>query len=124
MRTARFRVNRVALLPVLLLTVCVVPLASAATWTLVLLLVPVVAAVWVLRVGVDVGDDGVTVRSPAAARHVPWGEVAGIRVAERGDLWLVTTRGTEVRLPVLRTRDLPRLADVSGGRIPAPGKPR
>ena len=122
--TARLRMNRTALLPVLLLAVCVLPLASAATWTLAFLLVPVLAAAWVLRVGVDVADDGVTVRSLVAARHVPWREVAGIRVAERGDLWLVTTRGTEVRLPVLRARDLPRLADVSGGRIPAPAEPR
>ena len=121
MATARLRMTRVALLPVLFLVVCVLPLASAAVWTLVFLLVPVLAAAWVLRVGVDVGDDGVTVRSLAAARHVPWREVAGIRVAERGDLWLVTTRGTEVRLPVLRTRDLPRLAAASGGRIPSPG---
>jgi Bacterial PH domain len=119
--TARLRMTRVALLPVLFLGVCVLPLASAAVWTLVFLLVPVLAAAWVLRVGVDVGDDGVTVRSLAAARHVPWPEVAGIRVAERGDLYLVTTRGTEVRLPVLRTRDLPRLAAASGGRIPSSG---
>ena len=119
--TARLRMNRTALLPVLLLAVCVLPLASAATWTLAFLLVPVLAAAWVLRVGVDVADDGVTVRSLAAARHVPWREVAGIRVAERGDLRLVTTRGTELRLPALRARDLPRLAAVSGGRIPAPG---
>ncbi len=123
MGTASFRVNRVALLPVLLLTVCVVPLAFAATWTLVFLLVPVLAATWVLRVGVDVGDDGVRVRSPAAARHVPWGEVAGIRVAVRGDLWLVSSRGTVVGPPVLRARDLPRLAALSGGRIPAPAGP-
>lgn len=121
MATARLRMTRVALLPVLFLVVCVLPLASAAVWTLVFLLVPVLAAAWVLRVGVDVGDDGVTVRSLAAARHVPWREVAGIRVAERGDLYLVTTRGTEVRLPVLRTRDLPRLAAASGGRIPSSG---
>ena len=119
--TARLRMNRTALLPVLLLAVCVLPLASAATWTLAFLLVPVLAAAWVLRVGVDVADDGVTVHSLAAARHVPWREVAGIRVAERGDLRLVTTRGTELRLPALRARDLPRLAAVSGGRIPAPG---
>ena len=121
MATARLRMSRVALLPVLFLAICVIPLASAATWTLVFLLVPVLAAAWVLRAGVDVADDGVTVRSLAAARRVPWSEVAGIRVAERGDLWLVTTRGTELRLPVLRARDLPRLAAVSGGRIPAPG---
>ena len=121
MATARLRMNRVALLPVVLLVVCVLPLAFASGWTLVFLLVPVLAAAYVLRVGVDVGDDGVTVRSVAGSRSVPWDDVAGIRVGERGDLWLVTARGTELRLPVLRTRDLPRLAAVSGGRIPAPG---
>ena len=121
MRTASFRMSRVALLPVVFLAVCVLPLASAAVWTPVFLLLPVLAAAWVLRVGVDVGDGGVTVRSLVAARSVPWAEVAGIRIADRGDLWLVTTRGTELRLPVLRARDLPRLAAVSGGRIAAPG---
>jgi hypothetical protein len=113
--------TRVALLPVLFLLICVLPLAFAAVWTPVFLLVPALAAAYVLRVGVDVGDDGVTVRSLAGSRSVPWNEVAGIRVGERGDLWLVTTRGTELRLPALRARDLPRLAAVSGGRIPAPG---
>jgi len=113
--------SRVALLPVVFLVVCVLPLAVAASWTLVFLLVPVLAAAYVLRVGVDVGDGGVTVRSVAGSRSVPWDDVAGIRVGERGDLWLVTTRDTELRLPVLRARDLPRLAAVSGGRIPAPG---
>jgi Bacterial PH domain len=119
--TARLRMNRVALLPVVLLVVCVLPLALAASWTLVFLLIPLVAAAYVLRVGVDVGDGGVTVHSLAGSRAVPWEDVAGIRVGERGELWLVTTRGTELRLPVLRARDLPRLAAVSGGRIPAPG---
>lgn len=120
MATTRLRMTRVALLPVLFLLVCVIPLASAAAWTLVFLLIPVVAAVYVRRVGVDVGDRGVTVRSVAGSRCVPWAEVAGIRVGERGELSLVTTRGTELRLPVLRVRDLPRLAAASGGRIPAP----
>ena len=121
MATARLRMGRVALLPVVFLVVCVLPLASAAAWTPVFLLVPALAAAYVLRVGVDVGDGGVTVRSVAGSRSVPWDDVAGIRVGERGDLWLVTARGTELRLPVLRARDLPRLAGVSGGRIPAPG---
>ncbi len=121
MTTARLRMSRVALLPVVVLLVCVLPLASAAAWTPVILLVPALAAAYVLRVGVDVGDAGITVRSLAGSRGVPWGEVAGIRVGERGELWLVTTRGTELRLPALRARDLPRLAGVSGGRIPAPG---
>jgi hypothetical protein len=63
------------------------------------------------------------VQSLVGGRLVPWQELAGIRVGERGDLWLVTTRATEVRLPVLRTRDLPRLAALSGGRIAVPAPP-
>jgi hypothetical protein len=115
--------NRTSLLPVGLLAVCVVPLAFAAPWTPVLLLVPLALTLWVLRVGVDVSDDGVTARSLVGERRVPWTEVVGIRVAPRGDLWLVTTGGTEVRLPVMRARDLPRLAAASGGRIDVPEPP-
>jgi len=112
--------SRTALLPVLLLVVCVVPLASVSLWTLPLLLVPVAVAAWVVRAGVDIGDDGLTVRSTVGQRRVPWSDLAGIRVAARGQLWLVTTRGTEVRLPVMRARDLPTLAALSGGRIDVP----
>jgi hypothetical protein len=114
---------RTALLPVALLALCMVPLASAAPWTPVLLLIPLAVALWVLRVGVDIADDGLTVRSLVGERRVPWTELVGIRVAPRGDLWLVTTRGTEVRMPVLRARDLPRLAALSGGRIEVPEPP-
>jgi len=115
--------NRTSLLPVGLLALCVVPLAFAAPWTPVLLLVPLALTLWVLRVGVDISDDGVTARSLIGERRVPWTEVVGIRVAPRGDLWLVTTGGTEVRLPVMRARDLPRLAAASGGRIDVPEPP-
>jgi hypothetical protein len=117
---ARLRMSRTALLPVVVLVFCVLPLATATPWLLLLLVVPAALAAWVFRVGVDVGDDGVTARSLVGARTVAWHQLAGIRVGERADLWLVTTAGTEVRLPVLRARDLPRLAELSGGRIPAP----
>jgi hypothetical protein len=119
----RLRMNRTALLPVGLLAVCVVPLAFAAPWTPVLLLIPLAVALWVLRVGVDIADDGLTLRSLVGERRVPWTELVGIRVAPRGDLWLVTTGGTEVRMPVMRARDLPRLAALSGGRIDVPEPP-
>jgi len=120
---ARLRMNRTALFPVALLALCTIPLAFAAPWTPVLLVIPLAATLWVLRVGVDIADDGLTVRSVAGQRQVPWAEVAGIRVARRGDLWLVTTRGTELHLPVMRARDLPRLAALSGGRIDVPEPP-
>jgi Bacterial PH domain len=120
---ARLRMSRTALLPVGLLFLAVLPVAAAAPWTPVVLLVPLVVAAWVVRVGVDVGDAGITVRSLLGQRTVPWTELTGIRVADRGELWLVTARGTEVRAPVLRARDLPRLAELSGGRISS-GRPR
>ena len=120
---ARLRMNRTALFPVGLLALCTIPLASAATWTPVLLVIPVAVALWVLRVGVDITDDGLTARSLAGRRRVPWTEVAGIRIAPRGDVWVVTTHGTQVRLPVMRARDLPRLAALSGGRIDVPQPP-
>jgi hypothetical protein len=120
---ARLRMNRTALFPVGLLALCTVPLAFAAPWTPVLLVIPLAVAVWVLRVGVDIADDGLTVRSLAGARRVPWSELAGIRVAPHGELWLVTTGGSEVRVPVMRARDLPRLASLSGGRIDVPLPP-
>jgi hypothetical protein len=120
---ARLRMNRTALFPVGLLALCTVPLAFAAPWTPILLLLPLAVAVWVLRAGVDIDDDGLTVRSLAGQRRVPWSEVAGIRVGRRGDLWLVTMRTTELRLPVMRARDLPSLAALSGGRIDVPQPP-
>ena len=112
--------SRTALLPVVFLALFTIPVSAATPWLLLLLVVPGALAAWVFRVGVDVGEDGMTVRSLAGARSVPWSELDGIRVAERGELWLVTTGGTQVRLPVLRARDLPRLSQLSGGRIPAP----
>ncbi len=109
------------LLPLVLLTLCLLPVLLLSPWALLLLLVPLLLALWVLRVGVSIGDDGIGVQSLVGSRRVAWRDLAGIRVGERGQLWLVTTRRTELRLPVLRARDLPWLATVSGGRFPAPG---
>ena len=111
------------LLPLVLLTLCLLPVALFTPWALLLFLVPLLIALWVLRVGVGIGDDGITVHSLVGARSVPWRDVAGIRVGDGRALWLVTTRGTEIRLPVLRVRDLPRLAALSGGRIDVPAPP-
>ena len=119
----RLGLSRTNLLPVVLFALCLLPVALYSPWALLVLLVPALVALWVLRVGVTVGDDAVVVQSLVGRRSVPWADVAGIRVGTGGRLWLVTTRRTEVRLPVLRARDLPRLAAVSGGRIDVPAPP-
>ena len=111
------------LLPLVLLTLCLLPVALLSPWALLILVVPLLLALWVLRVGVTIGDGGIGVQSLLGGRSVPWTDLAGIRVGAGRRLWLVTTRGTEIRLPVLRARDLPRLAALSGGRIDVPAPP-
>ncbi|WP_231486681.1 PH domain-containing protein [Candidatus Blastococcus massiliensis] len=118
--TARFRMNRTTLLAVFAFAICLTTLTVASAWFLLALVVPAVLTAWVLRTGFDVGDAGITVRSLTRSRAVPWSELAGIRVGERADLWLVTTGGTEVRLPAVRARDLPAIGRASAGRIPVP----
>ena len=120
---ARLRMSRTMLLPVVLFALCLLPVAFLSAWALLVLLVPGLLALWVLRVGVTVGDDGIGVQSLVGRRLVRWDELSGIRVGQRGDLFLVTTRRTELRLPVLRARDLPRLSALSGGRIDVPAPP-
>jgi hypothetical protein len=120
---ARFRMNRTMLLPVVVLAVCLVPIASLSYAALLLLLIPLVLTVWVLRTGFDIDGQGITVRSLLGTRRVAWAELAGVRVGARADLWLVTTRGTDVRLPAVHARDLPAIGQASGGRIPVPAPP-
>jgi hypothetical protein len=119
----RLRMSRTMLLPLVLFALCLLPVVLFSPCGLLLLLLPVLLAVWVLRVGVTVDDEGIGVQSLVGRRRIGWAELAAIRVGQRGDLWLVTTRRTELRLPVLRARDLPRLSAVSGGRIDVPAPP-
>lgn len=120
---ARFRTNRTTLLAVLVFAICLTTLSAASPWFLLLLVVPALVAAWVLRTGFDIDGQAVTVRSLLGRRRVPWSEVAGVRVGERAELWLVTTGRTEVRLPGVRARDLPAIGRASEGRIPVPELP-
>jgi hypothetical protein len=122
--TLRIRSSRAALLPVLLLAFCTIPLATASLWLAVLFVIPLGALLWVLRAGVDVDAGGVTVRGLAGRRRVGWDEVNAVRVARRGDLRLVLRGGGELRLPCARVAQLPAIAAVSGGRLPALGQER
>src|SRR3954453_5922008 len=72
---ARLRMSRTALLPIVVLAFCVLPLGTATPWLLLLLVVPAALAAWVFRVGVDVAELGITVRSLVGARSVPWSEL-------------------------------------------------
>ena len=58
----RLRMSRTSLLPVVLFVLCLLPVAFLSSWALLVLLVPALLALWVLRVAVTVGDDGIGVQ--------------------------------------------------------------
>ncbi|HEY9388465.1 MAG TPA: PH domain-containing protein [Mycobacteriales bacterium] len=116
----RVRMTRSALLVVAFLALCMSPVALARPWLAVVFLVPATLAAWVLRAGVDVDADGVTVRAVLGVRRVGWDDVAGLALTRRGEVRLALRNGRTVRLPVVRTRHLAALSVASGGRFEAP----
>ena len=116
----QIRTSRVALLAVAVLAIGMIPLATASPWLLVLFVVPVVAAVAVVRVGVDVSTTRLTAHGLLGSRRLDWDDVAGLRAGRRGELHAVLRDGGEIRLPITRARHLPVLAAASGGRITDP----
>ncbi len=116
----QIRTTRVALLAVLVGAICLSPLALYQAWLLWLFVVPLLAAIRVLRAGVDVDAGGLTVRALVGARRVRWADVAGLRVGRRGEVALVLTGGGALRLPTVRARHLPLIAAASQGHLPDP----
>jgi hypothetical protein len=116
--TLRIRSSRVALLPAVFVFVFVTPVAGTSTWLLALFLIPVVLVAWVVRAGVDVTSDGLTLRALLGTRRLRWDQVAGLAVGERGKVSAVLRSGDQVRLPATRLHDLPLISAASGGRIP------
>lgn len=127
-----FRITPVTLLVVLVIAVCVTPVAWVRPWTLSIYLVPLLLAVWVLRSRTVVDTDRITARTMLKTTRIPWDQVQSFRLNERRWLRAVLASGEtnsastsdkrarEVLLPAVRVRDLPRLATLSGGRLSAP----
>lgn len=115
---AVFRLPGVALIVPFLLFVCVTPLATvgAAFW-LALYVIPVAGLAYILLTR-TVADAGM-IRTTGlfGGRRISWGELDGLEF--HGPRWAIAvgTDGRRVRLPMVRPRDLPRLAQVSGGRL-------
>lgn len=129
-----FKHPRIALLGVALFAVCLAPIvgpwtvgrsidgtaagAGAAVLGWILLIVPILLALWVLRVRTVVDSAGVRSVRVLSATTSSWDELAGIRIGRNGAVHAVRTDGSEVRLPAVTISQLPRVAAASGGRIP------
>ncbi|EIE97903.1 PH domain-containing protein [Saccharomonospora glauca] len=117
---AVFRVPGTALIGVLMLFMCMFPFAAALPYLLVLLLVPIVLAVWIVRTRTTATREGLTVRTLLGTRDVPWDAIKGFTITPKSTVVAVLTDDTTVPLPSVRTRHLPVLSLVSEGRVPDP----
>jgi Bacterial PH domain len=115
-----FRVPGSALVAVLFLVLCASPLAVAAPWLALVYVIPLGMAVWLLRTRTVVDTENLVIRRVLTRTVLPWSAIASLRVTDRKWVRAVRTDGGEVVLPTVRTRHLPALALMSGGRLPDP----
>ena len=117
---AVFRVSPLVILFALAVAVCATPVAFGAPFLWLIYLVPVGIIVWTLRTRTVVDAEGLLVRRLVGSRHVPWDDVTGLRLDDRGPVRAVLAAGGELVLPAVGVRDLHALAVASGGRLPDP----
>jgi hypothetical protein len=116
-----FRVPGSTYVVIAFLALCVSFVAVASPYLTLLYLLPLAAVVWVARTRTVVDADRLVVRTVLYRTVLPWSKVESLRVAERGWIRAVGAHGGgEIALPSVRTRHLPALALISGGRLTDP----
>jgi Bacterial PH domain len=115
-----FRIPATAVLGAMLFAITATPFAWAAPGLFVIYLVPVLAIAWVLRVRTIADREKLVARTLFGRHVVPWSDVRALRVSERSWVRAVVEDGKELPLPTVRTRHLPALALISGGRLEDP----
>lgn len=115
-----FRIPATAVLGALLFAVTATPFAWAAPGLFVVYVVPIVAIVWVLRVRTTADRDKLVARTLFGRQVLSWSDVRAFKVSEKSWVRAVDEGGKELPLPNVRTRHLPALSLISGGRLDDP----
>jgi hypothetical protein len=115
-----FRVPGSAFIGVAFLVMCASFVAVASPWLTVIYLLPLGVIIWLLRTRTEVDAEKLVVRRVLTRTVLPWSRVASLRLADGRWVRAVRTDGGEVPLPSVRTRHLPALALISGGRLTDP----
>ena len=108
----RFGPERTTLAVVVVMAMGALPLGLSSPLLLPVLLVPVLAAVWVLRARVVAADLGLEVCNGLGVRRFRWQEVAAFDVPRRAPVVPRPTAGRPLRLTALPRRDLKRLLEI------------
>jgi hypothetical protein len=120
-RKAVFRIPGTAMLAILLLIVCVTPVALGGTPGLqALYVVPVALIVFVGRTRTVATAKGLQVRTMFTSRELSWSDLKGLALTPRAKVRAVLADDSQVPLPAVRTRHLPVLSLVSAGRVGDP----
>jgi hypothetical protein len=123
--SAVFRISPLVVLVALAIAVCATPVAFSAPYLWLIYLVPVGIIAWTLRVRTVADSESVAVRRIVGGRRVPWSEITSVHLGRarnpaQARVSVVLGDGSELALPAVHVRDLPRLAAVSGGHLPDP----
>jgi hypothetical protein len=108
----RFGPERSTLLVVVVMALGALPLGLSSRYLAPVLVLPLLAAVWVLRARVVAADIGLEVCNGLAVRRYRWQDVAGFDIPKRGPVKLQPTMGKPVPLTALPRRDLRRLIEI------------
>ena len=115
------RVTRLALVAVLIVLICstfpALGWPAALGW---LVLLPIVAAAWVIRSQTTVTPDGLETQSLFTSHTFAWAEIKGVRFPKRGWARADLGDGREMPLPAVTFDRIRELAAASGGHIPDP----
>jgi hypothetical protein len=107
----RFRQSFATVAAILLMAIGAFTIAGQSWWYAPLMLVPLVALWWVIRTGVDVDSEHLTIRRAFSSRTLAWEEIAGF-LSTRGRVSVQLTEAAgagTLRLPAVTPATLPRL---------------
>ncbi|MCA1186848.1 MULTISPECIES: PH domain-containing protein [unclassified Saccharopolyspora] len=121
-KSLTFQLTRTSLLAVFAVTISVTPIAFAEPFPQLLptYLIPLALAYVIVRPRTVVTAERITVRRLFGRTGFGWDELASLRLDERRWVRAVLGSGAEIALPAIRVRDVGRLAELSGGRVPDP----
>ncbi|MGW0892238.1 PH domain-containing protein [Saccharopolyspora sp. NPDC002578] len=121
-KSLTFQLTRISLLAVFAVAISVTPIAFAQPFPLLLpaYLIPLALGYAIMRPRTVVTAERISSRGQFSTTRFGWDELASVRLDEKRWVRAVLVSGKEVVLPAIRVRDLPRLAELSGGRLPDP----
>ena len=113
MERVRFGPERTTLAAVLVLALGCLPIGLSSAYLSWVFLLPIGAAVWVLRARVVAADIGLEVCNGLGVRRFRWQDVAGFDVPDRGPVRLLPEGGKPLRLTALPRQELRRLLELA-----------